>query len=61
MIILKDMKACFQKHPTVHTVFGIGLGLLLAGLISGVATSTWLVVGVVVALVALGYDFMLVK
>lgn len=55
------MKACFEKHPTAHTVFGIGIGLLLAGLIVGVASGTWVVLGIIVALGALTYDYFFIK
>lgn len=35
------MKSCFTTHVMMHSLFGLGLGLLLASLFSGLA-NVWL-------------------
>lgn len=60
MTNIKDLKSCFKQHPTTHTVFGIGLGLVLVGLVPVLGTNA-LILGVVVALGALAYDNFMVK
>lgn len=57
---MKDLKACFGQHQNTHTLFGVGLGLLLVGLISGLAANA-LVLGVVVGVAALAYDYFFIK
>jgi len=49
------MKECFTPHVLMHSLFGLGLGLLLAALIPSLA-NVWL--GVVLVVVALGLDLM---
>ena len=51
----KKMKECFTPHIALHSLFGLGLGLLLAGLFSGLAMP-WL--GVVLMVVAVALDAM---
>lgn len=49
------MKSCFTPHVMMHSLFGLGLGLLLAALFSGLA-SVWL--GLVLMVVAVIADMM---
>ncbi len=43
----KKMKACFTPHVMMHSLFGLGLGLLLTAFIPGLS-SVWLGIGVMV-------------
>lgn len=52
-----DLKRCFTTHALLHTLFGIGLGLILVVLIPGLGGN--LVLGVVVVVVALVLDFLM--
>ena len=52
-----DLKRCFTNHVLLHNLFGIGLGLVLVGLIPALSASA-LVLGIVLAVVALGADAM---
>ena len=47
------MKTCFTPHVMMHSLFGLGLGLLLASLFQGLAT-VWL--GIVLMIVAVVLD-----
>lgn len=51
----KKVASCFTPHVAMHSLFGLGLGLLLAGLFSGLAMP-WL--GVVLMIVAVALDMM---
>ena len=51
----EKMKQCFTPHVMMHSLFGLGLGLLLAGLFAGLA-QPWL--GVVLMVVAVVLDMM---
>ena len=57
---LKDLKECWKPHSLAHTVFGIGLGVLLVGLFPALGAQA-LVVGIIVAIAALAYDYFMVK
>ncbi len=57
---LKDLKECTKPHQVTHTVFGVGLGVLLVGLFPTLGAQA-VVVGVVVAVAALAYDYFMVK
>ncbi len=48
----EKMKQCFTPHAMMHSLFGLGLGLLLATLISGLRL-VWLAVVVMVVAVVL--------
>ena len=58
---MKDPKECFKAHPMVHTFTGIGVGLLLAGLIGGLAGQTALILGIIVVLAGFVTDAFFVK
>ena len=49
------MKACFSPHVLMHSLFGLGLGLIVAALVPGLA-SLW--IGVVLCVVAFALDAM---
>lgn len=49
------MKSCFDPHVLMHSLFGLGLGLILAALIPGLA-SLW--IGVAICVVAFVLDWM---
>ena len=49
------VKSCFTPHVLMHSLFGLGLGLLLSALIPSLANA-WL--GIIVIVVALGLDMM---
>lgn len=51
----KMMKECFAPHTIMHSLFGLGLGLLLASLIP--ALSMWWL-GVLLMVVAVVLDMM---
>ncbi|MBI2589547.1 hypothetical protein HYW32_00725 [Candidatus Berkelbacteria bacterium] len=51
----EKVKECFSAHTLTHSLFGLGLGLLLAALIASLA-NVWIGVGVMV--VALLIDWM---
>lgn len=48
----EKMKECFKYHTVLHSLFGLGLGLLLATLIPGLQL-VWLAVVVMVVAVLL--------
>ncbi|MEK7517708.1 MAG: hypothetical protein AAB583_04110 [Patescibacteria group bacterium] len=49
------MKECFTQHAMMHSLFGIGLGIVLVNIVPGL-NSLWL--GVVIAVVAIVLDKM---
>ena len=51
----EKMKECFKPHVLMHSLFGLGLGLLLAAVFADLRQA-WL--GLVVMAVALVLDFM---
>ncbi len=51
----EKMKHCFEPHVLMHTLFGLGLGIILVNLVPALNS---LLIGVVVVVVALGADMM---
>lgn len=49
------MKACFTPHIYMHSLFGLGLGLLLASLFASLA-NIWL--ALVILVIAVAWDTM---
>ena len=47
--------ACFTSHVMMHSLFGLGLGILLVSLVPGL--SSWLI-GVALMIIALALDAM---
>jgi hypothetical protein len=48
----KKMKSCFTPHVMMHSLFGLGLGIVLAYLVPSLS-NLWLGVGLMVVAVAL--------
>lgn len=55
MSMEQKMKSCFTPHVLMHSLFGLGLGLLLSVLVPSLS-NVWLGVGLVI--VALVLDMM---
>ncbi len=51
----KIMKECFTGHLVMHSIFGLGLGLLLASFFAGLA-NVW--IGLILIVVAIVLDMM---
>lgn len=51
----EKMKSCFTSHALMHSLFGLGLGILLAAVFEGVRAA-WL--GLVLMAVAVALDWM---
>lgn len=51
----EKIKSCFTPHALMHSLFGLGLGLIVAALVPGLA-SLW--IGVVLCVVAFAMDAM---
>ena len=49
------MKDCFTPHVLMHSLFGLGLGLLLSAIIPSLA-NVWL--GLILMVVAVALDYM---
>lgn len=53
---MKDMmKDCFAPHQLMHSLFGLGLGILAVTIFPGLAIA-WL--GIVIMVVAIALDYM---
>ena len=52
---MKGMQDCFTPHVLMHSLFGLGLGILAVTIFPGLAIA-WL--GIVIMVVAIGLDFM---
>ncbi len=51
----KKMKECFAPHVLMHSLFGLGLGLLVAAIIPALAN---VLVGLVLIVVSIALDVM---
>lgn len=51
----KKMKECFTPHALMHSLAGLGIGLILAALVPSLAS---VLIGVVVVVIAAALDFM---
>ncbi len=49
------MKECFTPHSLMHSLFGLGLGIILVSLVPGLAS---LGLGIVIIVVATALDMM---
>lgn len=56
----KMMKECMKSHPLLHSVSGIGLGLLLAAWVPALATNA-VMVGVLLVVLGVGGEFLMKK
>ena len=57
---MPDMKECLKPHPLLHSVAGLGLGLFLAGVIPGLASSG-LLLGLLLIVIGVGGEFVMKK
>ena len=55
----KQFKECMKPHAMVHTLFGIGLGLVLANWLTSLTGQTGLVIGLFVILIGFMFEFYL--
>ena len=51
-----DMKECFKKHPMLHMLTGIGVGLLVIGLVPALAANA-VMIGIILVVVGIGSEF----
>jgi hypothetical protein len=51
---------CFSTHSVIHSIAGLGVGILLVGLLPTLATNA-LVTGLVIVVVGIVLDMVLVK
>ncbi|MBI3282936.1 hypothetical protein HYZ70_02565 [Candidatus Curtissbacteria bacterium] len=54
------MKACMKPHAIAHLVTGAGVGILVLALIPSLAANA-LVIGIIVVVAGVAYDFMVNK
>ena len=52
-----DMKECFKKHPMLHLVTGVGVGLVLVALFPALVSSA-LMLGVIAIAVGVGAELL---
>ena len=52
-----DMKECFKKHPMLHLLTGIGIGLVLIALFPDLVSSA-LMVGIIAIVVGIGAELL---
>ncbi len=50
------LKSCTAPHALSHSLFGIGLGLILAGMFSGLVANA-LTFGIIIVVIAMVWDF----
>lgn len=56
----KMLKECTKPHPLLHLVSGAGLGLLLVGLMPGLAMNA-MMLGLVLVVVGVAGEFLFMK
>jgi len=56
----KMMKECMKTHPLLHSVGGIGLGLVLVALVPALVAKA-LVLGIILIVVSVAGEFMTMK
>lgn len=56
----KMMKECTKPHPLLHTLSGVGLGLVLVALVPGLVANA-LMLGIVLVVVGVAAEFMMKK
>ena len=54
-----DMGECMKKHPMLHSLAGLGLGLVLVNFFPSLAGQTALVAGIVLIVAAVAGEFVL--
>ncbi|OGD99433.1 hypothetical protein A3H87_03895 [Candidatus Curtissbacteria bacterium RIFCSPLOWO2_02_FULL_42_37] len=60
MIDMPDFKECTKPHPLLHSVAGIGLGLLLVGLVPDLVAKA-VVLGIILLVVGVGGELVIKK
>jgi len=55
----KQMKECMKPHSWVHTLFGIGIGVVLANWLVNLSGQSGLVIGLFIVLVAFMFELYL--
>ena len=55
----KQMKECLKPHSMVHTLFGLGIGVVLANWLTNFSGQSGLVIGLFFILVAFMFEFYL--
>ena len=55
----KQMKECMKPHSLVHTLLGIGIGVVLANWLINLSGQSGLVIGLFLVLVAFMFEFYL--
>jgi len=55
------MKECMKTHPMLHSIFGLGLGIMLASFIPGLSGSTGLILGLILAIAGPVGEILLLK
>lgn len=56
----KKIKECMKPHPLLHSLSGIGLGLVLVGLVPALAANA-LVFGIILVVLAVAGEFVFLK
>ena len=54
-----DMKECMKPHPMLHSLTGLGLGLLLVGLIASLGGQTGVVLGIILIVASVAGHYMI--
>lgn len=55
---MPDMNECFKKHPMLHLLTGLGVGLVLVSLVPGLVSNAMLL-GVVAIVAGIGLEMVL--
>lgn len=56
-----SMKECTKPHPLLHSLSGVGLGLLLVGLFASLGGQTGVVLGVILIAAGMVGEFVFLK
>jgi len=54
-----DMKECTKPHPMLHSLTGLGLGLVVAGLVTSLAGQTGIVLGIILIVASIAGHYMI--
>jgi len=53
----KMMKECMKPHPLLHTIAGIGIGMVLVNWVGGLVGSMGVWLGLILLVVGVGGEF----
>ena len=56
----KMMKECMKPHPLLHSLAGIGLGMIILSLVPTL-TANAMMIGIVLVILGIGGEFMMKK